>query len=383
MTLAIFFIVFSPFLAIAAGLWAGYDVLRAGCLRQFRSFGSWPKGLFLLCLWSLLSAAVNSHFLSALAACGLGAYALLAVYVQHRFRTAAGVESLLTLTFQLTVVSAVIGLLQKSKLIGTDPAGWKYFFGLITVVFNQDTVGRITGTFGNSNLAAVWFAVFCLVGYYLAERSPGRGKIFLLAGTALCLMALLLTESRGAMGGLYLGLMVYEFLDREHKPLWRRLFLPMGGFILFLAFLACLAWGDLDFPTFQLRWAIWSNCWYLFLAKPLAGWGLLGIYFLDSNAYQYLRVLHAHNFLLSILTMLGLVGLAIFAWMEWSLWGDLRRLLQEKNRLLPLLSGIHAVFIGAGLFDFPVMGMQAGILFFASAALAGGLVMAGSPKPTD
>ena len=39
----------------------------------------------------------------------------------------------------------------------------------------------------------------------------------------------------------------------------------------------------------------------------------------------------------------------------------------------PFLAGMHAVFIGHGLFDFTVMGVQVGILFFAGTAVAGGL----------
>lgn len=376
MSIIILLIVSSPFLAILAAFYAGYDVLRFGGKKKYQFHSSWPFGLFLLFFWSLLVSAINLHFMSALASFALGAYCLLAVYVHNRFQDEDRAEKLFYLAFLATVASAMVGVLENYYLINRDPAWWKYFFGMITVVYNQDTVERITGTFGNSNLAAAWYAVMVLVGYYFAEQGKGAKRVFLFAGMIFGLSALLMTESRGAMIGLFMGLVVYEFFSGVRLSLYRRLLLPFLVFLLIAILPWWFSWEDLSFPTLNLRWHIWENCFYMFLKKPVTGWGLLGIYYADKDVYQYLHVLHAHNFLLSILTMLGVVGVAIFAWMEWSLWQDLRCLWTAKSRLLPLLAGIHAIFIGHGLFDFTVMGVQVGILFFGGTAITGGLAKA-------
>ncbi|MDD2497743.1 MAG: O-antigen ligase family protein, partial [Desulfitobacteriaceae bacterium] len=371
--LSMILIVFSPFLALLPVVLLFFSYFRYHREGDFGYRGTWSLGLLLLFVWSLFVGIFNHHMMSVVASFAFLALYIISFFAQNRFQSEEDIEELFLYAFLLTIGSALFGVFENFNIINRDPIWWKYLFGLCTVIENEENLLRITGTFGNPNLAASWYAVMVLVGCYFAERKSGRKRVSIIIGTIFCVAVLIMTESRGALVGLFLGLFIYAFVFGQGKSRIMRFLLLLCGFVLALTYPTWFPRGDFLPSSIDLRQAIWENCFNLFLKKPVTGWGLMGIYFADSNVYQYLRILHAHNVILSLMTMLGSIGLAIFAWMEWRLLQDIIFLREKKCRLVPLLAGIHAIFIGHGLFDFTMMGQQIGILFIACSAIVGGL----------
>lgn len=365
--------VFSPFLAVLPVCFLLYRFWRQKNIENMEWKTYWPVGFLLLFLWSLFVAIMNMHSLSALASLAFLGFFGISIYVQNTFRTEKQAEELLRYVFLFTLGSAFFGILEHFYVINREPSWWKYIFGLCTVVENEENLLRITGTFGNPNLAATWYAVMILVGYYFWEKAQVYWKGFYFGALVVLIAVLIMTESRGGITGLFLGLIVYDFFSGKRGALFFRLGFILSALIFLFHYPQWFPRGSFFFSTMDLRGAIWQNCWNMFLIQPVTGWGLLGIYFADHNVYQYLRVLHAHNTLLSLATMLGLGGLLIFVRMEWGILKDILFLSRRKCCLLPLLTGVQAVFIGHGLCDFTLMGPQIGILFAGSSALVAGL----------
>jgi putative inorganic carbon (HCO3(-)) transporter len=360
-------IVFSPFLCFVPLFFLFFYLVHTEQM-EYKNF--WIKGLFLLFLWSVLVGIINMQLVSCLAGLAFLGYLGLSIYIHNYCHTDTCAEKLFFSLFLLTVGSSFLGILEKANIITYHPSWWKYLFGLCTLIKNEENLLRITGTFGNSNFAATWYAVLILVGFYFFERAGGRKRALLAAGVIMLAVALVMTESRGALIGLFLGIIVYDFMSGQKSKMYIRLCILL---VLMLNFSEWLPRGDVLYPSIDLRQAIWQNCFNMFLKKPVTGWGIMGIYFADGNVYQYLRVLHAHNTLLSVATMLGTVGVVIFAAMEWCVLRGIKTLHFYRCPLTPLLGGIQAVFIGHGIFDFTIMGTQVGILFVGCSAVVGAL----------
>ncbi len=361
-----FLIVFSPLLVFLPQLAALGQLARKGKLNRGTP---WTEGILLLFCWSLLVGVVNHQWLSFGAGfIFLGFYGT-CLYLHQYYRTVELVERLLHVIFLMTLASAVIGLLENFNFITREVTWWKILFGFTTVIPNDDTLFRITGTFGNPNLAASWYAMMILVGYYFYEKTPkGKPQIFFY-GILLLITALVLTGSRGAIIGLMIGLIVYDFAAGKMFYVLMRILALIIGVGAFFGFSEWFPRGDMLFSTIDLRWAIWENCFNMFMKKPVVGWGIMGIYFADDNVYQYLRVLHAHNMLLSWVVIFGLVGFFIMLWMQYHVWSGLWRLFKEKCPLMPLLVAVQAFFWGHGIFDFPIMSSQIGLLFMVFSSL--------------
>jgi putative inorganic carbon (HCO3(-)) transporter len=122
--------------------------------------------------------------------------------------------------------------------------------------------------------------------------------------------------------------------------------------------------------SFSNRYAIWEGCLKMIKIKPIAGWGLMGIY---NNCAKYIvsdmRVFHGHNIWVSITTTLGSIGLIIYLYMKYYLFKGIKLLYTNNCRLVPLLASIQALVLGQGLVDFTIMTPQAGLLFITSSAL--------------
>lgn len=373
-----FLIVFSPFLVFLPQIAAIYQLIKN---RKLNAGTPWTGGVLLLFFWSLIVGVVNQQWLSFGAGfVFLGFYGI-CLYLDQKMHTVELVERLLRYIFFLTLASALIGLLENFNFITREAAWWKICFGLTTVVSNDDTLFRITGTFGNPNLAASWYAVMILVGYYFYEKTPKNEHRIFFYGILLLITALVLTGSRGAMIGLMIGFVVYDLAAGKMFHVTIRMLSFLIGMGAFIGSSDWFPRGDLLSSTIDLRWAIWENCFNMFLKKPVTGWGIMGIYFADDNVYQYLRVLHAHNMLLSWVVMLGLVGLFLLLWMEWHLWGSLWQLFKEKCPLMPLLVAVQAFFWGHGVFDFSIMSPQIGLLCMVFSSLICTLAGSENSKP--
>lgn len=365
-----FLLAISPFLAFLPMLYFVYYYFRKG---EFNLESNWNFGLLSLFLWSMFVGVYNFDWISSLASLVIFGYLLVSLYVQEKYSHPYEAEKLFLSLFLISVVSAVIGLLEKINIITYQPAWWKYLFGMRSIVEISEPY-RISGTFNNPNLAGTWYAVMVVIGVYFFRRAIGYKKVLFLLGILLFFTVLVMTGSRGATIGLFLGFVMYAYFAGHKKKMLTLMFLLLSGIVLMLFFPEYFPRGDILFSSIRDRQAIWENSLYMFMMKPLTGWGIFGIYYADSQVYHYLKVFHAHNTILTFATTLGTVGLSIFLWMQWSVFQNVRSLYRHHCRLTPLLGAIQGIVFGQGLFDFTIMSPQIGILFVTSSAIVESLL---------
>ncbi|WP_134699293.1 O-antigen ligase [Ammoniphilus sp. YIM 78166] len=371
MNMVLSLIIYSPYLAALPILYITYRYLKEG---NWSLEHSWTNGLLFLFFWSVLVGFANDQGIYITSSLFLLGYFFLSMYLQEKYQREDAIENLLSSLFFLSLGSAFIAFLDKIGVITYDPAWWKFLIGTRSIVDIGDYQNyRVSGTFNNPNLAGTWYAIMVLIGYYFLQKKSGLTKWVY----ALCMMifalTLMITESRGAVIGLFLGFVIYSYFSGHKKKMLFLMFLLLGSIALMLHRPDWFPRGEILFSSIRDRQAIWINTFEMFLKKPVTGWGLLGIYFADRSIYDYLRVFHAHNILLTLATTLGVVGLFTFFYMKWSLLQEIRILYQANCRLTPLLSGMQAMILGQGVFDFTIMSPQIGVLFIASAAMIGGL----------
>jgi putative inorganic carbon (hco3(-)) transporter len=366
-------IIYSPYLAFLPMIYLSYRYLRKG---ELTLRNNWSYGLFFLFIWAMMVGILNNEGIYILTSFVILGYLFISDYLQEKFQNIVDVERLLAGAFWLSIGSALIGLLENWDIITYAPSWWKYFIGTRSFVVIEEWE-RISGTFNNPNLAGTWFACMAMIGFYFYNKVEGfRKKLGYALGTILFIAVLAMTGSRAAVIGLFIGFVIYAYFAGHKRKMILLSFALLGGTALMLFRPDWFPRGDILFSSIRDRQEIWENCFYMFLKKPITGWGIMGIYFADSSVYHYLRVFHAHNTLLTIATTLGLVGLGTFLWMEWSLLQEVRVLYRHGCRIVPLLTGIHAMVLGQGLFDFTIMSPQDGLLFMGCSALIGGLAYA-------
>ncbi|MEB3100753.1 O-antigen ligase family protein [Ferviditalea candida] len=365
-------IVYSPFLSLLPMFLVMYYYSR-NPLGIYRD--NWTNGLFFLFIWSVVVGYLNGQGIYISVSVVILGYMLVHIYLQNHYREAGQVEKLLQSVMLLSLGSAIIEFLELFQVISYAPAWWKYLLGAQVMIENEQYF-RYGGTFFNANVAGTWYAVMLLISLYFFHMHQGyrKGLYFLAAATFV--LALLITQSRGALIGLMIGLMLYAYFMGHKKKMMLLAFLLISGTALMLFFPEWFPRGNILYSSITDRQIIWENSFRMFLMKPVTGWGIMGIYLADNHIFSYLRVFHAHNILLTMATALGIAGLGVFVWMEWSLLQEFRLLSRNKCRLAPLLVGINGIIMGQGTVDFTIMSPQAGLLFIGAAALTGGLAHA-------
>jgi putative inorganic carbon (HCO3(-)) transporter len=361
-------IIASPYLLILPAMYIVYQTIKH---KHLSVDNTWSAGLLLLYIWATIVGFINHSFPSIVAALVILVYFFISNYIQHRFQKLRDIERLLSSLFILSMGSALIAVLDKVGIINTEPAVWKFLFGIRSMVDIQEDY-RVAGTFNNPNLAGTWYASMVLIGYYFFRRYMGVRKWLYAFGALLFFAVLMFTGSRGALFGLILGVTAYTYFRGHQKKM---IFTLVSAFFVTAIMLWQPDWfprGDILYSSIQDRLAIWKNALNMFMLQPLTGWGLLGIYYASPEIYQYLRVFHAHNTLLTVIVEMGLIGLGIFIWMQWNMFQYLFVLQRHACRLTPMLGGVLATVLGQGLFDFTIMSPQIGLLFiFCSSVILG------------
>lgn len=266
------------------------------------------------------------------------------------------------------VVAAVVGISIEIFNLNKDLSVIHFIFGLCDLVENEDTAWRLSATFYNANVAASFLGALLLSGVYLL-REKGRNPVFLCVGQALLLTAFLMTGSRGALLGLFVGLCFYFFGSRNKWMTISAAALFAIWFLLMMLFPQIFSRGELLFSDLDIRRGIWLNSIQMFKLHPVFGWGFLGTYFVDANVFTYLRVFHSHNLVLTALTFFGLVGFVICCYLEALKMRATLFLFKKGDKIAPLLFGIGGIFWGQGIFDCTVVSPQGGLLYFGVSAL--------------
>ncbi len=367
--LNIFLVVFSPYMAFLPMAFTGILLLQRG---SYVLKNTWNLGLMFLFVWSFFVGVANDNPVSTIASLGFLFYLFISIYLQNYYNEENQIEKLFKNIVLVSLASAFIGILERFTPLNDVSTWWKQLFGIYPQVVFSETQ-RISGTFGNPNIAGAWYAAMVLICIYFFQRSEKYKKVAYGLGVMLFFGVLMLTESRGATIGLVLGLIVYSYFSGHKKSMLYLSLILFLGVVLMFIFPNWFPRGYNLLDSLMDRKEIWLNSLNMFKYKPFSGWGLLGIYYAGGDVYNYTRTFHAHNFWITIMTTLGVVGLSVFIYMKYHLLKELKLLNQNNCRLTPLLAGILAIILGQGILDFTIMNPQGGIIFFGSSALISGL----------
>jgi putative inorganic carbon (HCO3(-)) transporter len=336
----------------------------------------WNIGLCLLFIWSMIVGIINYSVTSIIVSFGLFMYLCISVFLQDYCKNEDEVEKICRYLVLFSMLSAAFGIIEKAIYVYFNYNIWRRFLEITSQpVFND----RIYSTFGNPNVAGNWFAIMILISLYFCSTKAKGTKLIYQTSILFFVVALYLTESRGAFIGLLFGLFIFYLLKGNKKDRW--LFITIFILTAAVTFMPSQiienVIGHNFGGSFTSRLGIWNGCLKMIKLKPITGWGLMGItdhgaYFMKE--YYYATMYHGHNIWITILTSLGTVGLLIYAYMKINLFRNLKILRAQNCRLVPMLAGIQAVVIGHGLVDFTMIAPQTGLLFIASSAIISALV---------
>lgn len=245
-------------------------------------------------------------------------------------------------------------------------------FGLILEFYHQpyhlwqSESTRSVGTTGNSNATAAMLICLALLSIYASSVLKLRWQKFAaLSSFVLFLYALASTGSRGACMGLIGGLIVQLWMTGRRK--WT----VAITLILILGILIqpeLIPRNDTFTSTAEVRFKVWQASFEIFKENWLIGTLPLHfgqIYLEKTGVFLY----HAHNVFLGIAAEFGIIGLGLFLAILVSTvlrarrWRKLAQSKEEKRLAGVLLSQVMAL-LGHGLYDYPIISPQIGLIFF-------------------
>lgn len=366
-------ILISPWLPPIALFGTGMMVLFS--LRGKLPIKGWPENIFLGFIFlSTISWFFNvSWFYSipviVFPVALFGLYYLLAVWIKHLKWTWQKIERLYLQFLFLGIYAAVVTILQRINWIPSYKADWTIFLGYYPLWQSQSV--RSVGITTNSNLTAAILICLALISVYamsvLQKRwhKIGALGLFLLFGVAIWC-----TGSRGAWVGLLIGLLVQVWMTGNRR---RTLALLSGLLMLGIAIYTnrtLIPREETLLATAKVRIFVWQNAFQVFQDHWLIG--VLPLNFGDvfeqySGEYLY----HAHNVFLGIAAEYGIFGLILFTALigvtlvrarRW------RKQATEKNekRLAGMLTSLLVALLGHGMYDYPIISPQVGLIFILS-----------------
>jgi len=374
--------VMSPYTTIIPIIYMTYMVL----FKKVNIYKNhWNIGLFILFIWALIVGIINYSFSSFVTSFALFIYLCVSIFMQNYFNNENKVEKLCMYLVSFSILAAIFGFIEKAIYVYFDINIWYRF---LEIKYQPIVNNRMYSFFGNPNVAGNWFAIMIVMSLYFFNTKSKNTKLYYQVATILFIIALYLTGSRGAFIGLLFGIFTFYLLKGRKKDMW--LFITIFIITCAVTFMPSQIlknvtghnFGD----SFINRLGIWKGCLKMIKAKPITGWGLMGI--TDNGAqfmkgYYYATLYHGHNIWITITTSLGVIGLGIYAYMKISLFRDLKTLRSRNCRVVPMLAGIQAVIIGHGLVDFTMIAPQTGLLFIASSAVIGSLIKQNNNSKID
>ncbi len=196
--------------------------------------------------------------------------------------------------------------------------------------------GRVGGLVDNPiYMAAYQIFNFFFIGLLWLKGVSRPTKVWLVAFAILDLLAFIAAQSRGALVGLFAGIVVFAIAYAAMSPKRKTKALVLGAaaacFLLYGAIFALrntpLVHGTqlerlTNFQiTTQTRFIAWKIAWSGFLERPLTGWGLDDFHILFNLKYNpkslesgYYETWfdRAHNTVLDTLSMTGIIGFVTF-----------------------------------------------------------------------
>jgi O-antigen ligase len=220
-----------------------------------------------------------------------------------------------------------------------------------------NSIERASSTFGSSNAAGAFFGAVCLIAGLHAMIFASRRLRFLLLAS-LCGLALLATNSRGALFGL--GLASFVYFWKSPRTSMRKWWLVWGSLLLTAILLFAPTQGLMDY--FRIRDTLaesslsrieaWSGAFDIIRANPVFGIGFYGFQEeVDMGDPSSEAPIHPHNGLLKALVEQGIPGgvaYLLFLWVFLRRSFESLRLCVVNRRYLWIFSSITC--IGIALF---------------------------------
>jgi O-antigen ligase len=234
--------------------------------------------------------------------------------------------------------------------------------------FQSERSIRSVGTTGNSNTTAAMLICFCLLSIYASSVLLKRWqKTAALSFFLVFIYALASTGSRGACIGLLGGLIVQLWMTGRRK--WTVAITCILATTILLQ-PKIIPRNDTFGSTASARFKVWATSLDIFKENWLVGVLPLHfgqIYVKKTGVYLY----HAHNVFLGIATEFGVIGLLLFCALLFTTirrarkWRKVAKQKEEK-RLAGVLLAIVMALLGHGLYDYPILSPQIGIIFLLS-----------------
>ena len=267
---------------------------------------------------------------------------------------------------------------------------WQFFSNSGSLDQQEILQGRVSAVYNSANAVGLYLGpIIALVFFVLAGKE--KKNVFYLISLFLMLTAIMLSQSRGAIVGIFaifITFLIYQIylrVEATWKVMMKRIVVVSIGLILLLGiwFFSNISnfspKSGLVYPrpyqdTGVIRICLWEGTRNLLFHHPIEGAGLNGFPKLyekyrtcDTELFQY-----PHNIFLNFWTEFGILGLALFIWLVISI----IRICFGKIKI-PLAAGIVAalVYIFAhGLFDVPYLKNDLSVQFWILAALTTNLV---------
>lgn len=370
------------FLTILVSPWLPPLVLIGiGLLTPFFYKGKWPirgcpEGIFLgFALLSLISWAFNPSWfwwipIGIIPLMLFGLYYLLTVWIKCLVEWSwQQIQRLYLQCWLGGIYVAAVVILQKWNLLPNKKSFWTYLLGYYPMW--QTDMGRSVGTAANSNLAAAMLICLALMSIYASSVVRGAWKkTGCFAVFALYSVAIWCTGSRGAWVGLLIGLLVQVWMtgNRRRTVLLFCALLILGGVIYTNQTL--IPREETLFATVEVRIFVWQHAFQIFREHWLLG--VLPLHFGQLFAKMTgIYIFHAHNVFLGIATEYGIVGLGLFLALVVVTTYRARRWRKtanrkEEKRLAGLLISIIFALLGHGMYDYPIISPQIGLIFIMS-----------------
>lgn len=334
----------------------------------------WPERIFLgFMVWSTISWFFNPYLLLGWLPAGLipvllfGLYYLLSLWIKEVLNWDWRQFQKHYLQFWLFgLYAVVVTILQRVDWIPTEKSTLFYLLGFYPM--QQAESVRSIGTASNSNLAAAMLICLALLSIYASSVLVGRWrKIGAFATFVVICLAIWCTGSRGAWVGLVIGLLIQVWMTGHRK---RTVLLFLGLMTIGLVIYTnqtLIPREETLFATAEVRFFVWQNSFRLFAENWLTG--VLPLHFsylFDQLTGRYL--FHAHNVFLGMATDFGVVGLLLFLSLIVVTTSRARRWrksakTKEEKRLAGVLISIIFALLGHGMYDYPILVPQIGLIF--------------------
>jgi hypothetical protein len=166
---------------------------------------------------------------------------------------------------------------------------------------SEDRRIQYVGIFNDPNDLGLLFVATLPMALYLSSKGGFLGRMFWLAGGALLVYGIYLTNSRGAFLAVMVIMAIYLWLKRG---MLTSLVLSCGGMLGMLLLPARVQDLDVDDPSAFGRVDAWYEGLHMFLSHPLFGVGAG-----NFTDYNYLT---AHNSFVLVLAETGLFGYVLW-----------------------------------------------------------------------